>query len=305
MWEPAYVGAGYAGDPAAAGTLVARTIAAEAAPTQALHDIATQHRHNARMIIRLLLATSAALFAAAPAFADPPDFDRPGAGFATTVLPVGTLALEQGLPTYERQRQDGYLDRTYTADSLIRIGTGGPLELQLAGSAWNRLDEHGMGSRRHATGHGDTSLGMKWASAGSGDTGDFSWAALGKVTFANGDDDFGNGAREVSLGSTMQWKPDEVHQNTLYANLDRLKGRNTWTLAPTFGRKFGANLLAYVETDAIHDAEDGNELQAGGGLAYDIGDHVQLDAYALHRIGRHGPSMLAGLGVSVFFGSKG
>ena len=255
------------------------------------------------MIPRTVLAASL-LLCACPAFADPPDFDRPGAGFATTVLPAGTLALEQGLPTYERQRQDRHLDRTYTADSLIRIGLGGPLEWQLAGSAWNRLEERGAGSRRHAVGHGDTSVGMKWSSAGSGDAGSFSWAARGQVTFANGDEDFGNGAREVTLGSTMQWKPDDSHQTTLYANLDRLKGRNTWTLAPTFGGQFGKSLVAYVETDAIHDAEDGNELQAGGGVAYDIGDRIQLDAYALHRIGRHGPSVLAGLGVSMFFGSR-
>jgi hypothetical protein len=248
------------------------------------------------------LAFLASMFLSAPAFADPPDFDRPGAGFATTVLPAGTLALEQGLPTYERQRQDGFLDRTYTADSLVRIGLGGPVEFQLGGSAWNRLEERGQGSHRHAVGHGDTSVALKWAPAGSGDAGAFSWAALGEVTFANGDEDFGNGARQVSLGTTMQWKSDDAYQNTLYANIDRLKGRNTWTLAPTFGRKFGENLVAYVETDAIHDAEDGNELQAGGGVAYDVGDHVQLDAYALHRIGRHGPSVVAGVGVSMFFG---
>ncbi|WP_426286063.1 transporter [Luteibacter sp. E-22] len=254
------------------------------------------------MNLRPALAFLASTLLSAPAFADPPDFDRPGAGFATTVLPAGTLALEQGLPTYERQRQDGFLDRTYTADSLIRIGLGGPIEFQLGGSAWNRLEERGQGSRHHAVGHGDSSVALKWAPAGSGDAGAFSWAALGEVTFANGDEDFGNGARQVSLGTTMQWKPDDTHQNTLYANLDRLKGRNTWTLAPTFGRKVGENLVAYIETDAIHDAEDGNELQAGGGVAYDVGDRVQLDAYALHRIGGHGPSMVAGVGISMFFG---
>jgi len=236
------------------------------------------------------------------ALADPPDFDRPGAGFATSVLPAGTFALEQGLPSYERQRADGFLDRTYTADSVLRIGTGGPVEFQLGGSAWNRLEERGQGSRRHATGHGDTSVAMKYAPAGSNADGAFTWAALGEVTFANGDEDFGNGAKQYSLGTTMQWKPSDAQQNTLYANLDRLKGRNTWTLAPTFGRKIGENWTAYVEADAIHDADDGNELQAGGGVAYDIGDHLQLDAYALHRIAGHGPSVIASLGVSVFFG---
>lgn len=256
------------------------------------------------MNLRPALASFALLAVAMPAFADPPSFDRPGAGFATSVLPAGTLALEQGLPTYERQREDGYVDRTYTADSLIRIGLGGPVEFQVGGSAWNRLEERGMGSRRHAVGHGDTSVGVKFAPGGTDDSGSFSWAALGQVSFANGNEDFGNGARQYSLGATAQWKPDDDHQNTLYANVDRLKGRNSWTLAPTFGRKLGENWLAYLEADAIHDAEDGNALQAGGGVAYTIGDHLQLDAYALHRIGSRGPSVVAGLGVSVFFGGR-
>jgi hypothetical protein len=251
----------------------------------------------------LLLALVAAL--PSVALADPPDFDRPGAGFATSVLPAGTAALEQGVPTYERDRSDGYLDRTYSADSVLRFGLGGPVELQVTGSAWNRLEERGQGSRRHAVGHGDTGVALKYAPSGSDGDGAFSWAALGQVTFANGDSDFGNGARQYSLGTTMQWKGDDDRQATLYANVDRLKGRNTWTLAPTFGRRFGDHWMAYVEADAIHDADEGNELQAGGGLAYTIGDHVQLDGYALHRIGRNGPSVVMGLGVSVFFGRKG
>ena len=256
------------------------------------------------MNLRPLTVAAILLLAAGPALADPPDFDRPGAGFATSVLPAGTLTLEQGLPSYERQRSDGLLDRTWTADSLVRIGLGGPVELQVAGSAWNRLVETGSGTRRRATGHGDTSVGIKVAPGGSGDSGAFSWAALGTLTFANGNPDFGNGAKQASLGVTGQWKPDDTWQGTLFANVDHLKGENTWTLAPTFGRKLGENWMAYAEMDAIHDADDGNEVQAGGGVAYSIGDHAQLDAYALHRIGSHGPSVIAGLGVSVFFGKK-
>jgi hypothetical protein len=38
-----------------------------------------------------------------------------------------------------KRRVESILDRTYTADSLICIGTGGPLELQVAGLAWKVL----------------------------------------------------------------------------------------------------------------------------------------------------------------------
>lgn len=256
---------------------------------------------NARMNLRRLTPLLL-LVASQGVLADPPDFDRPGAGFATTTVPVGTLAWEQGLPTYQRERPGGVLQGTYTADSLFRIGLGGPLELQFGGSAWNRFEESDVGLHRHHLGHGDSSVGMKFAPGGSGDAGAFSWAALAKVTFANGDHDLSNDARQYTLGTTMQWKPDDIHQNTLYVNLDRLGRHNTWTVAPTFGRRFGDHWTAYVEADLIHDADNGNEVQAGGGVAYDIGNHAQLDAYALHRIGSHGPSLIAGLGVSVFFG---
>ncbi|MBB3226728.1 hypothetical protein FHW69_001318 [Luteibacter sp. Sphag1AF] len=236
-----------------------------------------------------------------PARADPPDLDRPGAGFATSVLPAGTLALEQGLPTYTRERSDGLLDRQYSADSLIRIGLGGPVEFQLGGSAFNRVEERGAGVRRHAVGHGDSSAAVKFAPAASGE---FSWAALGQVTFANGDADFSNGARQYTLGVTGQWNTSDSYFTTLYANVDRLRGRNTWTLAPTFDFKLTPNFMMYAETDAIHDADDGNALQLGGGAAYTLGNHVQFDAYALHRIAGHGASFIAGLGISVFFGKR-
>src|ERR1700761_8533008 len=79
--------------------------------------------------------------------ADPPDFDRPGAGFATSVLPAGGVALEQGVPDWSREPDDnGVLQGKYTADSLFRVGLGGPVELQLGGSLWNHL--YGDGERR-------------------------------------------------------------------------------------------------------------------------------------------------------------
>jgi hypothetical protein len=248
---------------------------------------------------RQTLIALALLTTATAALADPPDFDRPGAGFATNVLPAGGFALEQGLPTFTRERQSGLTDDQYTADSLIRIGLGGPAELQLGGSLWNRLNERGNGLRGHVTGHGDSSAGLKLSPSSDGA---FSWAALGQVTFANGNDAFSNGAKEYSLGATGQWTASESYATTLYANVDRLQGRNTWTLAPTFDFKFANHWMAYLETDLIHDADEGNEGLAGGGLALIIGEHVQADASVLHRVGARGPVWQAGLGLSVYFG---
>lgn len=234
----------------------------------------------------------AALLLPAFAHADPPDFDRPGAGFATSVLPVGGVALEQGLPTW--QREDG--QATYTADSIVRVGLGGPAELQLGGSLFNHL----YGQGEHRTGRGDSSLGLKLAPADDG--GPFSYAVLGQLTFADGKRDIGNGAKEYTLGSTLGWKLDGDRQVSVFVNLDKLRGANTWTVAPVYTVPLSDHLSAYVETDLIHDGEDGNEGLAGGGLAMTIGDHVQADTYVLHRVGPRGTEWQAGLGLSVYFG---
>lgn len=230
------------------------------------------------------------------AMADPPDFDRPGAGFATSVLPAGGVALEQGAPDWSREPDDsGALQGKYTADSLFRVGLGGPLELQLGGSLWNRL--YGDGERR--TGHGDSSVAMKLAPS---TTGSFSYAVLGQVTFDNGTRDIGNGARQYTLGTTLGWKLQGDRQITLFANLDRLQGSNTWTLAPVYTVPISETLQGYLEADLIHDGREGNEGLAGGGLALKLGDRAQADTFVLHRVGPRGAQWEAGLGISVYFG---
>jgi len=238
----------------------------------------------------------AAMVLAMPAMADPPDFDRPGAGFATSVLPAGGVALEQGVPDWSRQPGDsGALQGKYTADSLFRVGLGGPVELQLGGSLWNHL--YGDGERR--TGHGDSSVAMKVAPSTNDD---FSYALLGQMSFDNGTHDIGNGARQYTLGTTLGWKLQGDRQVTLFANLDRLQGSRTWTLAPVYTVPLSENLQGYLEADLIHDGQAGNEDLAGGGLALKLGDRAQADTFVLHRLGPRGAQWEAGLGISVYFG---
>jgi Putative MetA-pathway of phenol degradation len=234
-----------------------------------------------------------------PVRADAPDFDRPGAGFATSVLPQWTFALEQGLPTYQRQNDVGLVSSQYTADTLWRMGLGGITELQVGGSLWNQLYTHGIGPRTQTEGRGDSSLALKVAPLSEGE---WTWAMLGQVTFADGDRAFTNGARKYSFGVTGQWKVGDTAATTLYLNVDRLRGKNTWTLAPNFNFQLSKNLVGYVETDLIRDPIEGDEVMGGGGFALMLGERTQLDAHVLHRLGTHGPDIITGLGISVFFG---
>jgi hypothetical protein len=252
--------------------------------------------------LRQGLIFSCALLACAgtlPVLADAPDFDRPGAGFATSVLPAWTVALEQGLPTYQRQNDGGLVSSQYTADTIWRLGLGGMTELQLGGSVWNQLFTHGVGPRTQTEGRGDSSLALKVVPAGEGS---FSWGMLGQITFADGDRAFTNGARKYTLGTTVQWQPSETYATTLFLNVDRLRGKNTWTLAPNFNFQLNKKLMVYLESDLIRDPVDGDELLGGGGVALMLGERTQIDAHVLHRLGTHGPDLVTGLGVAVFFG---
>lgn len=69
---------------------------------------------------------------------DNPGHDRPGIGFSPAVLQAGDVTWEQDLPDFSRN-DDNTL---HTADTLLRVGAGVPLALQL-GTSWNRLSAPG------------------------------------------------------------------------------------------------------------------------------------------------------------------
>lgn len=94
-------------------------------------------RRNWRRVITLCLGA----IITTPALAqveNNPGYDRPGLGFTPTVLQAGDFTLEQGIP--DGSRTDGV--SLYTADTLLRLGVGHALEVQL-GSGWNWLDKSG------------------------------------------------------------------------------------------------------------------------------------------------------------------
>ena len=97
----------------------------------------------------------------------PPDlaFDRPGIGFAASTLPRGGVALEAGLPSFSRDRdQDGVLSAQYSTDINLRIGLARHLELQAFTSPWNHLRVAPRDApAERSSGAGDVGVGLKFA----------------------------------------------------------------------------------------------------------------------------------------------
>ncbi len=245
-----------------------------------------------------MLLTPALLLCANCVQADAPAFDRPGISFATSVLPAGSFDWEQGLPDLEHDNADGVRSTSYSADTTFRVGLTSTLEVQLAGSLWNRLHQHAGGVSFHDDGGGDTKLALKWAPSLASK--DITLAVLGSVTAATGSAAFTNGRPIVSLGATVAHDLGGGRSLAFYANVDRSGGEDTWTLSPNFGFPISGNLDGYVEAGHTFGGGQSSTV-AGGGLTWLLHDRVQFDLYGLRGLTPRSPDVQAGFGVSVFW----
>ncbi len=253
----------------------------------------------ARFVWIMALASGCA-FIARPAHADNPGYDRPGYGFTPAVLAAGDVTIEQGLPDWSRDRDDGVSSSLYSADSLIRIGVGGPLELQLGSSPWNSLRQAGVGIDRRSHGRGDSNLALKLALPSSSKT--FTWGLLGSVEFTDGARDFHNDRRQYLLGAQFNLQANQ--RNSLGAYLEDVRSghSDSTTVALSDNYTLTPTLTAYAETALLHSPDQGSGTVAGAGLAWMTSPRVQFDAGLDHRLGANTSEWMANLGVSVYFG---
>jgi hypothetical protein len=227
--------------------------------------------------------------AAAAQVENNPGYDRPGLGFAPAVLHAGDATLEQGAPDWNRT--DGAT--TYTADSLLRLGLGHDLELQL-GTGWNWLDAPGVA----ANGRSDSVIALKIAPPAAGN---FSWGLLGSVEFTDGAYAFRNERRQYMLGASFNWQNDNNRSSGMYAEV--LRGNtNSELLAVNEGWSLTSALGMYVEAAAQRVDGTGHGGLAGMGLSWQVTPRVQLDIGARHRVAGHADTWQGGMGISVYFG---
>jgi len=229
---------------------------------------------------------------AGPAQADGnPGYDRPGLGFTPAVLQAGAITWEQGLPDWSRSANGASL---YSADTLLRVGLGGPVELQL-GSSYNRLDASGM----HRYGRGGSSVGLKFARPASGPV---SWGLLGSVSFTDGTPAFRDSHRAYLLGADIGWQRTVRNALGAYVENVRSGGHDSRLLALNDGYALTAALNGYVEAAWQYTAGAGTGSMAGAGLAWQVTPRVQLDGSFRHRLSGQADTWEAGLGVAIYFG---
>ncbi len=231
-------------------------------------------------------------FASTPAFAevtDNPGYDRPGMGFTPAVLHAGDVIFEQGLPDFSRNDDV----TVYDADSLLRVGLGHDLELQL-GTGWRRIDSPSFDE----DGRVDTSLGLKYAPEARGN---FSWGLLGSVELTDGARAFRGGDRQYLLGVSLGWQLADDFGVGLYAETVRgdadseLVAVNAgWTLTPDVG--------AYVELGGQHVTDTGSGALAGAGITWQITSRIQLDLSLRRGLSDKVDDWQGSAGFAIYFG---
>ena len=202
------------------------------------------------------------------------------------------------MPDLQRDNTDGVRSTLYAADTTLRFGVTPTLEVQVSGSPWNRLDTRADGSAKQTHGAGDSGFAVKWAPGLANK--ELSLAVLGAVTLDTGAPAFTTGRPVYSLGATIGRDLGAGRTVTLYANVNRSGGANTWTLSPAFEFPLTEQIAGYVEIGRIAGGGASSTL-AGGGLTWLLHDRVQFDFYARSGVTSSSPDLQAGFGICVFW----
>ncbi|MBU6247213.1 MAG: transporter [Xanthomonadaceae bacterium] len=243
----------------------------------------------------LLLVLALAASGGAAAQTRNPGYDRPGLGFSPAVLDAGAITLEQGLPDASEDRSGATTTRTYSADTLLRLGVGQSLELQFGSTPWNRLATPD-GS---VYGRGSSSLGLKWALPSPRPA--WSWGLLGGVTFTDGSRAFRADRRQYALGLDVNWQAGTRQSLGLFM-ADARAGGDSTTVALSDTVAVTATLAAYLQVATLHPAHASAGQLAGAGLAWMATPRLQLDAGFNRRLAGSASRWQANLGASYYFG---
>lgn len=251
-------------------------------------------------LLLLLCSTPALAQQSGQAEPEPPAFDRPGLGFSTGVLPRGGVALELGLPRYERDRDaDGVRSTQYSADLNLRVGLSERVELQAFSAPYNhlRLKPRGAPSSS-STGAGDVGVAVKLALPTGSERQGF--ALLASTTFATGSSDFSEAATQYALGGSYEYQFDDRWTGALYANATR-GGEDAFSWSPSLSLAINERLGVFVEAGFEHVQGEASTAIAGAGMTWMATPRMQLDASFDLGLDQRSPDLQAGVGASFYF----
>lgn len=207
-------------------------------------------------------------------------FDRPGAGFGTSTVPVGQLVWEQSLANAQysefRDEQGQKVKQTQlNADVLLRTGLSDGLELQLGwqGPSWSKTKV--AGQSYNEDGLGDVSVALKKNIDLNDDH--LSMAVLAQAVLATGNDTFTEHDDIYTLGTTVAYQYEDGIDTSISMFYSVQDGYWRVTAVPTLEYQFSERLGGFSELVYSKKESQDNEYHLGTGLVYQVNSRLQFD----------------------------
>lgn len=265
---------------------------------------------NARTSVASLLVMVMTLVAGCASATDFTDqtisTDRPGIPYGTSIVPIGHLQLETGLPTFENDPMPGGHRLLLSAPTYLRYGISDDFEVQLAASPWNQLTTTQAGHHHSVSGAGDLQLGGKFALSSGGGAMP-ALTLIGYVTVPTGNRNFSEGRPAYNLNAVASWSLTGSTSFTTMASFTRAPAEgdrhaNSGTLAASLSHGFTPQLSAYAEAGWFPGyTHSSSTALAGAGMTYLLTPHVQVDGFFDAGLNHASPTSVFGTGVSILF----
>jgi hypothetical protein len=229
--------------------------------------------------------------------------DRPGFLFAPTVVPVGRLQVETGLPTYSLVRDGGNEAEAWTFPVALRYGLSESVELRATPPAWTetRIEEGSESDRDE--GFGDSEIGAKFALPPLGDGPLALQTSLRLPTGADAfttDEVGGSGLLLHGRDLSGFWL--QTMAGVSYLPIDGAPDQTTGALAGLLSHPIGKGWSAFVEATALPGLNNAaGQSYLGTALIWAPVDRMQLDLSGDFGLDDDSADAIVALGLSWFF----
>lgn len=235
--------------------------------------------------------------------------DRPDFVESSEVVGKGRFQFETSVQI-ERNKANGFRDRTFSMPTLLRLGVSETVELRLEtdGRTILRSEDLNTGQRETTRGYSDVSLGAKWHVLDRKDAAP-SVGLIFDVTLASGSKAFRGVGLRPALRVPIEWDlPNEMSLGLMPGvAFDKRPDGKRFTsgiFAVVLGKGWTDRFRTFVEVAAAQMASSkngGNIVTLDVGAAYLLTDLVQIDTALYRGLNKNTADLAWTIGLSMKF----
>jgi hypothetical protein len=235
--------------------------------------------------------------------------DRPDFVESSNVVGKGRFQIETSI-AQERDKADGFKDRTWSTPTLLRFGISDTLELRFETDGRMRAisDNLATGARNTENGYADVALGVKWHMADE----DGMRPSMGILVHADldtGSSAFRAPGKGGSVRLAAEWElPDEFSLGVMPGLASQRNDDGERYTSAIFGIVLGKGWTDRFRTFVEYSAPQIARSRNGGsvttfdiGAAYMVANTVQVDTAVSRGLNRNTPDWSWTVGLSIKF----